>query len=111
MVYSYRLSRLILAPLILFSFSSVCHSQLQGKFRQEYIEGHAKSCYSTQRSAAVNASASNQMLAQYCRCTATYIADLLNEALAKEIYSGNTKFNPRWNEMALNYCSKNYSKF
>ncbi len=106
-----KLVKYLLASLTLSVVSMAAHPQLQGKFRQEYIDGHAKSCYSTQRGATVNASVSNQILMQYCRCTAVYIADLLSEALARDVVSGNTKYNPRWSEMAYNYCSKNYSKF
>jgi hypothetical protein len=86
-------------------------AQMTGSTRVEYIDGHTKSCVATQSSASINAGVTNIMIRQYCKCSAVYIADMLNNKLAVEIYEGRIKFNAKWNEMSANYCRINFGKY
>lgn len=87
------------------------HTQLVGKGREPFISGTAQVCYKNQRSGSPNKNLSVVMLMQYCRCTAVYVADLLNNALANEIENGIQKLNPAFGEMAAKYCRINYGKY
>jgi len=95
--------------LTLLAFNST--AEMTGSFRKEYVDGHTNTCIRTQSASSVNAGASSNSIRQYCRCSAIYIADLLNNQLATEIYEGRQKFNPRWHEMSANYCRINFSKY
>jgi hypothetical protein len=95
--------------LIFFCFDVT--AQMVGTSRTEYIEGHTKTCVETQRAASINAGVSSTIIRQYCKCSAVYVADMLNNKLAVEIYEGRIKYNARWNEMSANYCRINFQKY
>ena len=86
-------------------------AQITGSARTEYIDGHTKACDTTQSAAAMHAGVSRKIIRQYCKCSATYIADVLNNKLAVEIYEGRIKFNETWNEMAAKYCRIHFEKY
>lgn len=92
-------------------FSMESNGQLTGSFRKDIVEGIEKSCFRTQRQGSPNAALSDAMLRQYCKCTANYLADLLNEPLVKDIEAGRAKPNPIWNQAAADYCRINYMKY
>jgi hypothetical protein len=92
-------------------FAGESSAQLTGAFRKEVIDGVEGSCFRTQRQGSPNAALSDAVLKQYCRCTATYLADLLNEPLVRDIEAGRAKPNPVWNQAAADYCRINYKKY
>ena len=100
---------LSLILLVFLAFNAT--AEMTGSFRKEYVDGHTKTCIKTQSASSVNSGASTSSIRQYCRCSAVYIADLLNNQLATEIYEGRQKFNPRWHEMSANYCRLNFEKY
>lgn len=102
--------RFITLIAIIFLCSSAT-AQMTGTSRAEYIDGHTKACVSTQSAASIHAGVSIKIIRQYCKCSAIYIADMLNNKLAVEIYEGRIKFNPKWNEMSANYCRINFEKY
>ena len=101
--------KILLTLLIIFAFNS--SAEMTGSSRKEYVDGHTKSCIKTQSASSVNAGAASSSIRQYCRCSAIYVADLLNNQLAIEIYEGRQKFNPTWHEMSANYCRINFGKY
>lgn len=86
-------------------------AQLTGAIRHNAIEVMQKSCFATQRQGSPNVNLSDATLKQYCQCSAIYLADLLNEPLVRDIEAGKVKPNPIWNQMAAEYCRKNYQKY
>jgi hypothetical protein len=100
----------ILAIALMTTSSSV-YAQLTGKVRSDVVSGYQKTCFETQRQGSPNQSMSDVTLKQYCICASEYFADLLNEPLLRDIYAGNVKLNPEWNELAAQYCRKNYAKY
>lgn len=95
----------------LFFITVNSNAAMTGEFRQVFLQSAYKGCYETQRAASVNQDYSNKSIQQYCKCTTTYLADLLNNQLAIEIIEGNVKLPMSLVEIASNYCVKNYSKF
>ena len=91
--------------------SARSQAQLTGPWRNDFIKGSAETCYKTQRAAPVNKSMSDINLKKYCTCSMTYIADLLNNQLATDIEKGYQKMSPTWNQMASQYCQKNFEKY
>ena len=83
-------------------------AQLNGKFRENFIESYKKSCFTTQRSATANKNTSDRILSQYCNCNALYMSNILNNALATSIENGEQQINPNLIQLSGNYCSKNY---
>lgn len=105
-----QILKYILGVLILiFSFSVA--AQMSGSFRLSYIDGHTNTCIKSQSSSQINSGVSNKAIRSYCRCSAIYIADMLNNRLATEIFEGRQKFQPAWNEMAANYCRINLNNY
>jgi hypothetical protein len=92
-------------------FLEISSAQLTGSVRKNVIEGAQKSCFKTQREGSLNSSIGDAVLRQYCRCSAHYVADLLNEPLVRDIEAGRTKLNPIFNQMAAEYCRINYQKY
>lgn len=96
---------------LIITFSLSSSAQMSGSFRSSYIKGHISTCSKSQSSSQVNAGVSKKIILSYCRCSAIYIADILNNKLATDIFEGRNKFQPAWNEMAANYCRINYRKY
>ena len=86
-------------------------AQLNGKVRIDVVNGYKKTCFETQRQGSPNQFSSDIILKKYCSCAAEYFADLLNEPLLMDINAGNVKLNPEWNNLAAQYCRKNYDKY
>jgi hypothetical protein len=86
------------------------YGQLNGKMRDSFIESAYGACLANQRAGRVNEGVSNVALQKYCRCTSIYVADMLNNTLAAEIYEGRIKMNPTWTELSARYCRSNYEK-
>ena len=105
-----RHSKIAIAVLALMS-SLQANAQLTGPWRADFIKGSASVCFKTQRAGPINKDISDKHLQQYCVCTITYIADLLNNQLATDIENGFQKINPVWNQMAAQYCQKNFGKY
>ena len=87
------------------------NAQITGLWRADFIKGSAIVSFKTQRAGPINKDISDKHLQQYCVCTMTYIAELLNNQLATDIENGFKKMNPVWNQMAAQYCQKNFSKY
>ncbi len=87
------------------------NAQLSGKIKENFLDSFTQSCYNTQRSASINKSATDKSLYQYCKCNAHYLANLMNNKLAKSIEDGEQQFNASLLQMASNYCMNNYSKY
>lgn len=87
------------------------NAQLTGPWRADFIEGSAAACFKTQRAGPLNKDISDKNLQQYCICVVTYVADVINNQLATDIENGFQKINPVWNQMAAQYCQKNFSKY
>jgi hypothetical protein len=104
-----KISAIFALPLMI--ISSSVFAQLTGKVRSDVVSGYQKTCFETQRQGSPNQSLSDVTLKQYCRCSSEYFADLLNEPLLRDINAGNVKLNPEWNNMAAQYCRKNYAKY
>ena len=96
---------------ILVLLPQITNAQLTGPIRKDVIEGYQKSCNTTQRQGSPNLSINDRTLKKYCRCAATYIADMMNEPLLRDIESGRIKPNPIWNQMAAEYCRINFEKY
>lgn len=96
---------------LIFIFSFSVAAQMSGSFRSNYIDGHTNTCIKSQSSSQINSGVSNKTIRSYCRCSAIYIADMLNNKLATEIFEGRQKFQPVWNEMAANYCRINLNNY
>ena len=87
------------------------YAQLAGDVRSNFLSSMQKSCYATQRQGTPNANISDSMLRQYCKCSSIYVADLLNNALLRDVESGRIKPNAVWNQLAADYCRINFSKY
>lgn len=97
--------------LLFFVITSDAHAQLTGVIRMNFIDSFLFGCYQSQRSADINKSADERTLQQYCRCSATYIADLFDNKRVQDIESGEEKMNPDLLRLAENFCRKNFSKY
>ena len=102
--------KLYLAATLALLLVSHANAQLTGNMRQQFLEGSVKTCYKTQRAGTINQGISDNVLMKYCKCSMTYLADMLNNYLLLDIDNGNLKLNPYWLQLAHAYCSKNYNK-
>lgn len=100
---------LFFSLVILFSTNSF--AQLSGKAKSNFIDAYIQSCYNSQRSASVNKPIDDKTIYQYCKCSANYISDLMNNDLLKSIERGEQKMNPNIIQLAASYCTNNYSKY
>lgn len=105
------LRKIAISLLLSFIITEQVEAQLTGVIRKDFIEGFERSCFKTQRAGTPNQQLSDAVLKQYCKCASTYIADMLNDALVKDIEAGKVKFNPGWYEISSNYCRLNYKKY
>ena len=97
--------------MLLLIFHLNANAQLTGEIRNNFLSSMQKSCYSTQRQGSPNTNVNDSMLKQYCRCSSIYVADLLNNALLRDVESGIIKPNSTWNQLAADYCRINFSKY
>ena len=100
---------ILIAPILLTMSNAT--AALTDPLRTGFISETQKACLKTQRAGAPNAQVADKVLQQYCLCSGIYMADMLNNALAKEIYDGNQKLNPSLIDLAATYCQKNYGKY
>lgn len=91
--------------------TGVAHSQLTGPPRQSFLESFGRVCFQAQRNGSPNTSLPDATLRQYCRCSATYIADTLNNTLAQDIENGRQKMPPHLTEIAAQFCRTNFSRY
>jgi len=82
-----------------------------GSIRTNFISGFERSCFETQRNSSVNNGVSSATIKSYCKCSATYLADLLNNELVRSIEAGENRLNPNLVELASTYCRKNFERF
>jgi hypothetical protein len=87
------------------------HAQLAGLIRKNFLECTVQNCYSSQRSSTINKSLSNETINKYCKCTAVYVADYLNNELILSIERGEQKLNMSIVNLAANFCRKNYQDY
>jgi len=81
-------------------------------FRTAFIKGAAESCYKTQRNNPVNDIATDTQLKKYCSCFATYLADIPNQQLLRDVGNGDVPISALSGTMQLasTYCTKNYTR-
>lgn len=96
---------------IFFFIAPQSQAQLTGLIRKNFLESTIQTCYSSQRSATVNKSLSNETISKYCKCTAVYVADYLNNELIFSIENGEQKLNTSIVNLAANFCRKNYQNY
>jgi hypothetical protein len=96
---------------IILIFHSDTNAQLTGEIRNNFLSSMQSSCYNSQRQGSPNANVSDSMIKQYCKCSSIYVADLLNNALLRDVEAGKTKPNAAWNQLAADYCRINFSKY
>ena len=94
------LVRIAISLLLSFIITEQVEAQLTGVVRKDFIEGFERSCFKTQRAGTPNQQLSDTALKQYCKCASTYLADMLNDALIKDIEAGKVKFNSGWYEIS-----------
>jgi hypothetical protein len=101
--------RYLIAATLIFHLNA--NAQLTGEIRNNFLSSMQSSCFNTQRQGSPNANISDSMIKQYCRCSSIYVADLLNNALLRDVESGKVKPNSSWNQLAADYCRINFSKY
>jgi hypothetical protein len=92
--------------------ATAAQARLEGQFREAFVRTAQDSCLRKQKSAAVNAQISENLLAAYCTCAAGYMADNANAdqlVLANGDISRGTP--PAWmtdlSKQATRYCITN----
>ena len=91
--------------------SNPAFPQMTGPMRSSFIDSYSQACLRSQRSAKVNSAVPEKTIIQYCKCSAIYMADNLNNALAQSIVAGEQRINPSLNEVVAGYCQKNFEKY
>jgi hypothetical protein len=105
-----RFMKIIIALFTLL-LSSTSNAQVVGAMRNGFVESTQSSCYKSQRSASVNTNVSDLTLRKYCKCTAEYMADALNNELVKSIVNGEQKMPTSVISLAATYCQANFQKY
>lgn len=85
-------------------------AEVTGSMRAEFINGFERSCFETQRNYSLSNGISSDTLKKYCRCSAIYLADSLNNELVKSIVAGENRLNPNLVNLAAAYCQKQISR-
>jgi hypothetical protein len=91
--------------------TATSNAQVVGTMRNGFVESTQNTCFKSQRSASVNANVSDLTLKKYCKCTAEYMADALNNELVKSIVNGEQKMPTSVISLAATYCQSNFQKY
>ncbi len=70
-----RVGLAAMAAVVLGLSATGAEAKLEGKFRDGFVRGARESCLTKQKSDAANSQISENLLAGYCSCTASYMAD------------------------------------
>jgi hypothetical protein len=89
-----------------------CLAQLTGETRTNFINSTLQACYNVQRSNKVNAKISDELLYNYCKCSAVYSANALTNQIVKDIEGGKREVGglAQLSNLAGNYCGKQLAK-
>lgn len=101
----------IFTSLLIILLTTTTNAQVVGSMRNGLIDSTKSSCFNSQRNASVNSSVSDLTLRKYCKCTAEYMADALNNELVKSIVNGEQKMPTSVISLAATYCQSNFQKY
>ena len=80
--------------------------------RTNFINSTLQACYNNQRSSKVNAKITDQVIYDYCKCIATYTANIYKNQMVSDIESGRREMSgiSEVANLAGNYCAKKQMK-